>query len=130
MALTLFLALQAAAAPAPAAPSADAGGAQRWTMADPGSFRDIGARRDEAPSAFPAGTCLGAVGADVLVCGRRRGGGAPPIERWARMFGPEAPIRAEVGLGGGVTGLAYTEAAAMPRGATAKRVMVGIRLPF
>jgi hypothetical protein len=125
MALILVLALQAAApAPAPATP--------RWAMIAPPAG-EAGLPDDfnlavYAPSPDPR--CLGAGGEEVVVCGRRGGAGAYPMDRWARIFGPEAPIRAEMGLGGNVQGRVYTEAAAMPRGAVANRVLVGIRMPF
>lgn len=76
------------------------------------------------------GRCAGAWAGDVLVCGPRRRGGAYPIAYWARIFGPERPIRAEMNLGGNVQGRIHAEAVAMDRGAVSNRVMVGIRMPF
>jgi hypothetical protein len=130
MSLILVLALQAAAAapaPLPARP--------RWAMADRIAYA-AGGPGD--PLAFDlarirpagAGSCLGAPGSDVLVCGPRRSGGAYPMDHWARIFGPPAPVRAEMDLGGNVQGRIHSEAVPMDRGAVSNRVMVGIRWPF
>lgn len=122
MALTLLLALQsAAAAPAP-----------RWAMpaliASESGAAPLALGREGVRS---AGVCLPAAGTDVLVCGPRRGGaGAYPLAYWARIFGPEPPIRAEMGLGGSVQGRIYSEAVPMDRGAVSNRAMIGIRWPF
>src|ERR1700741_1419487 len=95
MPLTLFLALQAAAAPGTPAPAAPRWGMVRLIASDagtvPGDF-DLGRYRRAG-----AGGCAGAFGADILVCGPRRGaGGAYPMAYWERIFGPEPPIRAEM----------------------------------
>ena len=80
-----------------------------------------------------SGTCLPAAGAEVLVCGPRRGGaGAWPrdyLDQWARIFAPR-PIRAEMDLGGNVQGRIYGEAVPMDRGAVSNRALIGIRWPF
>ena len=132
MSLILFMALQTAAVATPAAP-APPPARPRWAMAanvvqefsrgSPGDF-DLGR--------YPgAGTCLPAAGSEVLVCGpRRAGAGAYPMAYSARIFGPEPPIRAEMGLGGNVQGRIYTDAVPMDRGAVSNRALVGIRLPF
>ena len=121
MSLSLVLALQAAAAATPVSP------APRWAMPEPTENRiDFDLNRYQSP----ASDCLGAGAGDVLVCGPRRGGGAYPMARWARIFGPEPPIRAEMDLGGGVQGRIYSEAVAMDRGAVSNRAMVGIKVPF
>jgi len=122
MSLILVLSLQAAAVASPAAPAAPPPPA-------PASVRPLDFDLAHYRSS-ESGTCLGAAGSDVLVCGRRRGRGAYPIDYWDRIFGPERPIRAEMNLGGGVQGRVYTDAVPMDRGAVSERVLVGIRLPF
>ena len=116
----LVLSLQAAAVATPAA------AAPPPAAAPPVAALDFDLARYRSAA---TGTCLGASGADVLVCGRRRGGDYP-LAYGARIFGPESPVRAELGLGGGMTGRVYTDAVPMDRGAVSKRVMVGIRMPF
>lgn len=131
MALTLILALQAAAPASPAAAPPTDG--PRWAMAAPSALRGLG-----EPAAFDLaryrggdGACAGAAAGDVLVCGRlRHGGGDYPLAYWARIFGPERPIRAETGLGGGATGDVHVEQHEYSNGTVANRVMVGIRMPF
>ena len=132
MSLLLVLSLQAAAAATPAASAPPpAGTGQRWAMPVL-IVRDGGA----SPIAFDldglrlAGSCGGGAAADILVCGPRRRAGAFPMAYWARIFGPEPPIRAETDLGGGVQGRIHSEAVPMDRGAVSNRVMVGIRMPF
>lgn len=121
MVLTLILAVQAVAAPAPPA------AAPRWAVIAPAGTIDFdlaryGAVRDSS--------CLGGADGDVLVCGRRRGGtGSYDLDRWAAIFAPR-PIRAEMDLGGNVQGRIHAEAVAMDRGAVSNRVMLGIRMPF
>jgi hypothetical protein len=135
MSLILVMALQTAAVATPAAP-APPPARQRWAMIDTGAQRASG---DGGPLDFDlaryrnagSGSCSSAAGADVLVCGPRRGGaGAYPMEYWARIFGPEPPIRAEMDLGSGLQGRIYTEAVAMDRGAVSKRALIGIRTRF
>lgn len=131
MALTLILALQAAATAHPAA--APPTGGPGWAMADPSALRGLGDALafDLARYRGGDGACAGAAAGDVLVCGRlRHGGGDYPLAYWARVFGPEPPIRAEMGLGGGATGDVHVEQQEYSNGTVAKRVMVGIRLPF
>ena len=129
MALTLILALQAAAAPAPTEPPAP----PRWAIV-PGiveQFAGGGSGGADLARTAGAAACLPAAGTEVLVCGPRRGGpGDYPLAYWARVFGPEPPIRAEMGLGGNVTGRIYSEAVPMDRGAVSNRAMIGIKLPF
>lgn len=121
MSLTLVLALQTAVAtPAPAAPP---------PARPPFAMLDFDLARYRP--ADGDGRCAGAGAGEVLVCGlRRRGGGAYPIDYWGRIFGPPAPIRAEMNLGGNVQGRIHAEAVTMDRGAVSNRVMVGIRMPF
>lgn len=78
----------------------------------------------------PSRDCGDTAGADtILVCGRRPGGGAYPLERMAKIFEP-GPMDAETGLFGTVRGRAYVEEVPMPGGQVSKRVMIGIKLPF
>ncbi len=138
MSLILVLSLQAAAvatpaasAPPPAAPPSS--GALRWAMIDPGAQRAAG---NGDPLDFDlaryrdTGSCGGAAGADVLVCAPRRGRGDYPLERWDRIFGPEAPIRTEMRLGRGATGDVHVEQQEYSNGTVAKRAMVRIRTRF
>lgn len=124
MFLSLVLALQAANAPAPAPPVP---AQQRWAMP---ARTAGGVDFDLAGYRAAGGPCAGAGGDEVVVCGRRGGGGDYPMARWARIFGPERPIRAEMGLGGNLTGRIYTDAVPMDRGLVSNRVLVGIKLPF
>ena len=136
MSLILTLSLQAAAVATPAAPApppaAQSSPALRWAMIDPGAQRAAG---NGDPLDFDlaryrsTGSC-GVVGADVLVCGRRRGRGDYPLDYWDRIFGPEPPIRAEMSLGGGVVGDVHVERHDYGNGTSANRFMVGIRTRF
>lgn len=115
MALTLFMALQAAAATA--APP-------------PGRLPVAAIDFDLAGYRTPGGAgCAGAAGAEVVVCGRRRSRGDYPLAHWDRIYAPR-PIRAETSLGGNVTGRVHVDAVPMDRGAVSNRVLVGIRMPF
>jgi hypothetical protein len=138
MSLFLVLSLQAAAVATPAAPApppADAppeAARPRWAM--PALIATSGAGN---PLAFDldrfrgSGSCLGVGAADVLVCGpRRSGGGGYPMAHWARIFGPEPPIRAEMNLARGVQGRVYNEAVPMDRGAVSNRALIGVRTRF
>ena len=139
MSLSLVLSLQAAAVATPAAPAPSpaaippASIGQRWAMpvliARDGAATRIAFDLERLRTAGPA-TCRGGAAGDILVCGPRRGGGAYPLAYWARVFGPEPPIRAEMDLGGGVQGRIHSEAVPMDRGAVSNRVMVGIRTRF
>ena len=124
MILVLVLSLQEAAV---ATPAADAPPAAPHPGAGQGAVLDFDLAHYRSSE---SATCPGAAGSEVLVCGRRRGRGADPIDYWDRIFGPERPIRAEMDLGDGVVGRAYVEDVAMDRGAVSHRVMVGIRMPF
>ena len=134
MSLVLVLSLQAAAVATPAAPApppAATTNAPRWAMiapaaqqADPLDF-DLARYRSGGE-----GNCAGAAAGDVLVCGPRHGRGDYPLAYWDRVFGPERPLRAEVGLGGGATGDLHVEQHDFGNGRVARRVMVGIKLPF
>lgn len=139
MSLILVLSLQAAAVATPAAsappPAAASPGALRWAMIDPRAPQAAG---NDDPLDFDLaryrsegnGSCGGVAGAEVLVCGPRHGRGDYPLEYWDRVFGPEAPIRTVMGLGGGATGDVHVESQDYSNGTHANRVMVGIKLPF
>ena len=129
MSLILMLSLQTAAVTSHAetAPASGRG----WAM--PALIARTGAND---PLAFDLerfqarGGCSGSGAADILVCGPRRRGGDYPMARWARVFGPEPPIRAEMDLGHGMQGRIYSEAVPMDRGAVSNRVLIGIRTRF
>jgi hypothetical protein len=114
MPMILMLALQAAAAPAPALPRIDFDLA-RYSQVELGLGRDACRRAD--PSA-------------IVVCGRR-GGGAYPLGEMARVFEPHRLV-AERRLTGNLMGDVHVERGDLPpdRGAVANRIMVGLRLPF
>jgi hypothetical protein len=75
--------------------------------------------------------CAGGAGGpeDVVVCGRRRQGGAYPMAEWARIFATR-PLVAEIGIAGDVRGDIHVESAALDRGAVSNRVMVRLKWPF
>lgn len=113
MSLTFMLALQAAAAPAPALPEIDFDLA-RYSRIEFGPGRDA-CRRDAS---------------EIVVCARR-GAGAYPLEEMARIFGPERRLVAETRLIGNLVGGVWVENASMEdRGVVSNRIMVGLRLPF
>jgi hypothetical protein len=123
MSLSLVLAIQAAAAATPASE------APLWEM--PGlTASDVPADFDLARYRIADGRCGAADAGDVLVCGPRRRVNDYPLARWARIFGPERPIRAEMDIGGGVQGRIHAEAVPMDRGAVSNRVMIGIGTRF
>jgi hypothetical protein len=135
MSLILVLSLQAAAVATPAASAPPPADPLRWAMIDPRAQRAAG---NDDPLDFDLaryrsegmGRCAGVAGAEVLVCGPRHGRGDYPLEYWDRIFGPEAPIRTAMGLGGGATGDLHVESQDYSNGTHANRVMVGIKLPF
>ena len=109
MPLALLLSLQAAAAPAP--PSA------------PVDF-DLAKYRPSPPEG-----CGAAIGAEIVVCGRRPRQSLNPDPELARRY-QTAPVKAEIGIGGGAVARSFVESVEMPRGAVSKRLMIGIKLPF
>jgi hypothetical protein len=109
MTLTLLLALQAAAPPAPA------------PEVRPISF-DLARYRAAQPD------CGRPTGSDILICGRRPVNGYP-LDEMARLF-EAGPLVAEIGLGGTVRGAAFVESVTFPGGMRSNRVMVGIKMPF
>jgi hypothetical protein len=111
MPLTLMLALQAAAVPAPA-------------------LLDIHfdlARYGEVELGLGGGACRRDP-SEITVCARRSGG-AYPLEEMARIVEPER-LLAETRIAGNLTGAVRVESAPMDRGAVGNRVLVGLRLPF
>lgn len=120
MTLALLLSLQAAApAPPPSLPSA------------PPSAGLLDVDFDLAHWKPPASACSAADRVEsggILVCGRRPST-AYPLERMARIF-EAGPGDAETGLFGTVRGGAYVQSVAYSNGTVAKRIMVGIKLPF
>ncbi|HTU11171.1 MAG TPA: hypothetical protein VMG08_09770 [Allosphingosinicella sp.] len=120
MALSLILALQSVAAPAPASPPFPSG--------QP-AFAAIDFDLARHRPATGGGCETGGAG-EVLVCGRRGGRGEYPLDYWARIFPPPGPIRAEMNLGGNVQGRIHAEAMPLDRGAVSNRFMLGIRWPF
>jgi hypothetical protein len=115
MSLALMLALQAAAAP-PA------------PLVAPIDFDLARYRSGEPGLALPGRDCAGG-GAAIVVCGRRRSGGAYPLEEMERLFGSRALV-AETGLTGAMRGRAFVESVEFPGGQISNRIMVGIKLPF
>jgi hypothetical protein len=113
MPLALLLALQAAAAAAPAIARIDFDLA-RFSEIDLGLGRGT-CRRDD-PNA-------------IVVCGRR-GNGTYPLDRMARIFEP-GRIVARTHLTGHLTGDVHLERGDFAdRGVVPNRIMVGLRLPF
>ena len=117
MSLVLILALQAAAPASPPAP-----------LVAPIDFDLARYRSGEPGLALPGRDCA-AGGAAIVVCGRRRSGGAYPLEEMERLFA-QGTLVAETGLVGAMRGRAYVESVEFPSGQVSNRVMVGIKLPF
>jgi hypothetical protein len=119
MALALVIALQAAAAgpAAAAAPPVPGVAAVDFDLAEVN-------RRQQAE----AGCRQGQAG-EIVVCGRRPGGGDYPMEKWERIF-REGPLVAEKDIGGGAVARAYVEQVEIGAGQVSKRAMVGVKLPF
>jgi hypothetical protein len=113
MTLSLLIAFQAAAA-APAA----AGPAQ--VAFDLAKYR---------PGPDPNGPCARQGAGDIVVCGRREGGGAYPFEEMERLF-REKPIVAETSIAPNTTLRAYGESVDLGQGQVSKPAMVGVRLRF
>ena len=85
----------------------------------------------KAPSEWSmnaTGRCGSQDGAEIVVCGRR-GGGGYPMEKWERIFA-QKPLVAEADIGRGATARAYVQRVEMPNGEVSNRMMVGIKLPF
>lgn len=116
MYLALMLVLQAAAPP-PAPP------------VTPIAF-DL-ARYRPADAGFAATTrpCRSGDPATIVVCGRRGGAGAYPLDEMAVIFEPR-PLVAEIGLIGNLRARAFVDSVELGPGMVSNRFMVGIVLPF
>lgn len=86
------------------------------------------AKRKSVPT---KGACGDGDGSEIVVCGRRIGGGGGnyPMEEMERRY-RKKPLVAEVGIGPNATVRAYTESAEMQQGLISKRAMVGVKLKF
>ena len=116
MNLSLLIAFQAAASAAANAAPADFDLARHGRAPNP-----LGSLRRCAP---------GEEAGEIVVCGRRRGEpDAAQMEEWARKY-PEKPLKAEIDLGGGMTGRAYVEGVEIAPGLVSKRMMFGIKTKF
>jgi hypothetical protein len=116
MSLALLMAIQAAA---PAEPQAMLSIDFNLAEARPATGLSLEIRRG----------CARPSGDEIVVCGRRESGEDYPMGEMARLFATR-PIRAEMGLGGGMTARSYLEQVGLDRGAVSNRIMVGVRLPF
>jgi hypothetical protein len=114
MALTLLLALQAAASPA-----------ERGAVA-PVDF-DLARAKPGEPVLRRA--CAGATPGEIVVCGRPPPGGDYPLEEMAKIY-ETGPLDSEVSLGDGVRGSVTVDSVAMPNGEISKRVMVNVGVKF
>jgi hypothetical protein len=119
MALAFLIAVQAAAGPAAAEPALPGLAAVDFDLAEV-------AKRQQADAA--AG-CPQSGAGEIVVCGRRPGGGDYPMERWERIF-REGPLVAEKDIGGGAVARAYVEQVEIGAGQISRRAMVGVKLPF
>ena len=115
MQLALLMAFQAAAAPAPSA-------------AAPIDF-DLAKARPTDMGLGRSRPCAEKDPDEIVVCGRRPGGDAYPLDEMSRRF-ESRPMVAETGIGGGATARAYADSVQMPNSEISKRIMVGIKLPF
>jgi hypothetical protein len=121
MTLALLLSLLAAAAPVPAAPVSPPARAIDFDLAKL-------KRRSPPADVHSLFVCDDLSSTEIVVCAHRAGP-AYPLEEMARIFEPK-PLKAETGLGNGVTGNVHVEDFVFPNGMHSKRVMVGIKLPF
>src|SRR4051794_11419839 len=123
MSLALILAIQAAvparATPAHAPPAPAAVDFDLRTIR-PGGF-DLAAIAGSI-------LCGPARPGEILVCGRR-GGGGYPLAAMARIFEPH-PLVARVGVAGNLSADVHTEARELAPGMVSNRIMFGLRLPF
>jgi hypothetical protein len=114
MALTLLLALQAAADPS--------GG----RAVAPVDF-DLARAKPGEPVLRRA--CTGASPGEIVVCGRPPPGGDYPLEEMAKIY-ESGPLDSEVSLGDGVRGSVTVSSVEMPGGQISKRVMVNVGVKF
>jgi len=112
MILAWLLALQAAGSPAGAAPT-------------PSDF-DLAKYRPAEPE---PGSCVAARPGEIVVCGRRQGGGAYPLAEMEAKF-REKPLRAETSIAPGTSLRAYGEQVDFGNGQVSKRAMIGVKLKF
>lgn len=116
MTLALWLTLQATAEP-PVPP-----------LAVPRDF-DLAKLREEEEAPRLQRACRGEDPDEIVVCGKRPGGGDYPYEEKARLYATK-PVVAEMDIGDGAKANAHVESVAMPGGAISKRIMIGVKLPF
>jgi hypothetical protein len=114
MALTLLLALQAAANPA-----------ERGAVA-PVDF-DLARAKPGEPALRRA--CVGAAPGEIVVCGRPPPGGDYPLEEMAKIY-ESGPRESGISLGDGVRGTVTVDSVVMPNGEISKRVMVNVGVKF
>ena len=76
--------------------------------------------------------CADVAPGEILVCGNRGGAKQYRIQPLPPGYSSEGGglPKAEMSLGGGVTGRAYVESVAMPDGTISKRIMIGIGTKF
>jgi hypothetical protein len=114
MALTLLLALQAAADPS--------GGRAVAPV-------DFDLARAKAGEPVLRRACTGAMPGEIVVCGRPPPGGDYPLEQMAKIY-ESGPLDSEVSLGDGVRGSVTVDSVAMPNGEISKRVLVTVGVKF
>jgi hypothetical protein len=116
MTMVWLLALQTAGA------TAGAGAGPMPTDFDLAKYRPA---EPEPGSCGPSGTD------EIVVCGRRRGGGDYPYDEMAAKFRYlEKPLVAEWSIAPNATVRVYGESAEMPAGQISKRAMVGLKVKF
>lgn len=120
MNLAFLLSLQAAGSPAP--PPAAATGIAR------NDFDLARTRRAASPGDVHSLFGCDRSSGDIVVCARRAGP-AYPLEEMARIYEPK-PLRAETGIGNGLTGNVHVEDVAFPNGQHSHRIMIGVKMPF
>jgi hypothetical protein len=90
---------------------------------------DLAAYRPAPDEAGDWRGCVSQDSSEIVVCGRRRRGGAYPFDEMERKF-TKGPFVAETSIGGIATGRAHVEGVDLAPGMRSNRVMVGIKLPF
>ncbi|QPQ55276.1 hypothetical protein IC614_01260 [Allosphingosinicella flava] len=107
MSLTILMILQASAAIGPP-------GAAGFDL------KSVPARR---------GDCKTAAAGEIVVCGRRA---APDRTHYLSMEAEfrDKPVRAEAGIGGGVSAKVHAEQAEFPNGQVSKRALITLTKPF
>jgi hypothetical protein len=121
MSLALMLVLQAAVPPpAPPAPP---------RLVAPIDFDLARYRPGDSGFAATSHPCRAGDPTAIVVCGRRNGAGAYPLDEMAAIFEPR-PFVAETGFIGNLRAAAFVESVELAPGLVSNRFMVGIRLPF